>query len=148
MATEMADVSNRVNFGSWVGRLTCAEKSGQREYIGTCPEKKVWNSVSGKYRTSLHLVTKNHKNGLTGEQLAVGMDSRSILTVHRCGLWLTVREYWAQSNVFRSYGRVSHGLFPRVRRYGLLIYGQCECDLCICAELYIRWTAKRPSQAM
>ena len=23
--------------------------------IGTCPEKKVWNSVSGKYRTSLHL---------------------------------------------------------------------------------------------
>ena len=21
----------------------------------------------------------------------------------------------------------------------------CECDLCICAELYIRWTAKRPS---
>ena len=25
--------------------------------IGTCPEKKVWNSVSGKYRTSLHLVT-------------------------------------------------------------------------------------------
>ena len=25
--------------------------------IGTCPEKKVWNSVSGKYRTSLHLIT-------------------------------------------------------------------------------------------
>ena len=25
--------------------------------IGTCPEKKVWNSVSGKYRTSLHLFT-------------------------------------------------------------------------------------------
>ena len=24
--------------------------------IGTCPEKKVWNSVSGKYRTSLHLL--------------------------------------------------------------------------------------------
>ena len=24
--------------------------------IGTCLEKKVWNSVSGKYRTSLHLV--------------------------------------------------------------------------------------------
>ena len=24
--------------------------------IGTCPEKKVWNSVSGKYRTSLHLI--------------------------------------------------------------------------------------------
>ena len=32
MATEMAEVSNRVNFGSWVGRLTCPEKSGQREY--------------------------------------------------------------------------------------------------------------------
>ena len=28
--------------------------------IRTCPEKKVWNSVSGKYRTSLHLV-KGHK---------------------------------------------------------------------------------------
>ena len=28
----MAEVSNRVNFGSWVGRLTCPEKSGQREY--------------------------------------------------------------------------------------------------------------------
>ena len=25
--------------------------------IGTCSEKKVWNSVSGKYRTSLHLTT-------------------------------------------------------------------------------------------
>ena len=24
--------------------------------IGTCPKKKVWNSVSGKYRTGLHLV--------------------------------------------------------------------------------------------
>ena len=24
--------------------------------IGTCPEKKLWNSVSGKYRTGLHLV--------------------------------------------------------------------------------------------
>ena len=32
MATEMAEVSNQVNFGSWVGRLTCPEKSGQREY--------------------------------------------------------------------------------------------------------------------
>ena len=32
MATEMVEVSNRVNFGSWVGRLTCPEKSGQREY--------------------------------------------------------------------------------------------------------------------
>ena len=29
MAKEMADVSNRVNFGSWAGRLTCPEKSGQ-----------------------------------------------------------------------------------------------------------------------
>ena len=32
MATEMAEVSNRVNFGSWVGRLTCPEKSRQRSY--------------------------------------------------------------------------------------------------------------------
>ena len=57
---EMAEVSNRVNFGSWAGRLTCPEKSGQREFIsddiGTCPGKKVWNSVSGKYRTGLHLI--------------------------------------------------------------------------------------------
>ena len=32
MATEMAEVSNRVNFGGWVGCLTCPEKSGQHEY--------------------------------------------------------------------------------------------------------------------
>ena len=32
MAMEMAEVRNRVNFGSWAGRLTCPEKSGQREY--------------------------------------------------------------------------------------------------------------------
>ena len=30
MATEMAEVSNRVNFRSWAWRLTCPEKSGQR----------------------------------------------------------------------------------------------------------------------
>ena len=27
-----AEVSNRVNFGSWAGRLTCPEKSWQLEY--------------------------------------------------------------------------------------------------------------------
>ena len=32
MAMEMTKVSNQLNFGSWVGRLTCTEKSGQREY--------------------------------------------------------------------------------------------------------------------
>ena len=31
---------------------------------------------------------------------------------------LTARKYWAQSNVFRTYGRVSRGLSPRVRKYG------------------------------
>ena len=62
MATEMAEVSNRVNFGSWTGRLTCPEKSGQREYpmiSGLVQKKKVWNSVSGKYRTGLHLMMLN-----------------------------------------------------------------------------------------
>ena len=29
--------------------------------IRTCPEKKLWNSVSGKYRTSLHLVRALHR---------------------------------------------------------------------------------------
>ena len=33
MATEMAKVRNRVNFSSEAGRLICAEKSGQREYL-------------------------------------------------------------------------------------------------------------------
>ena len=32
MATEMAEVSNLVNFGSKAGCLTCPEKSRQREY--------------------------------------------------------------------------------------------------------------------
>ena len=58
----MAEVSNRVNFGSWTGRLTCPVKSGQREYpmiSGLVRKKKVWNSVSGKYRTGLHLMMLN-----------------------------------------------------------------------------------------
>ena len=37
--------------GAWHVRTTWISDD-----IGTCPEKKVWNSVSGKYRTSLHLV--------------------------------------------------------------------------------------------
>ena len=63
MATEMAEVSNRVN--SQLRQLSRApDMSGKvrttwiSDDIGTCPEKKVWNSVSGKYRTSLHLITK------------------------------------------------------------------------------------------
>ena len=51
-------MSNRVNFSSKAGCLTCLEKSGQREYpmiLG--PEKRVRNLVSWKYRTGLHLVT-------------------------------------------------------------------------------------------
>ena len=31
--------------------------------IGTCPEKKVWNSVSGKYRTGLHLFIEIYRVG-------------------------------------------------------------------------------------
>ena len=64
MAMEMAEVSIRVNFGRWAGRLTCPEKSAQREYLMisglNCLEKKVWNSVPGKYRTGLHLVCSTH----------------------------------------------------------------------------------------
>ena len=59
MATEMAEVSNRVNFGSWVWAPDMSGKvrtTWISDDIGTCPEKKVWNSVSGKYRTSLHLI--------------------------------------------------------------------------------------------
>ena len=57
MATEMAEVSNRVNFGSKPRHLTCLEKSRQHAdpmILGQV-RKKVQNSVSGKYRTCLHL---------------------------------------------------------------------------------------------
>ena len=37
-------------------------------------------------------------------------------------------KFLAQSNVFRAYGRVSRGLFPRVRRYGLLYLQPVEYD--------------------
>ena len=58
MTTEMAEASNRVNFGSKPGRLTCPEKTCRSDDIGTCPEKKVQNWVSGKYRTGLPVFTK------------------------------------------------------------------------------------------
>ena len=48
-----------------------------------------------------------------------------------CRYGLTARKYWAQSNVFRTYGRVSRGLFLRVRRYGLLYLRTVEYDQCI-----------------
>ena len=59
-------------------------------------------------------VTTNRKNGLTREQLAVLTGSRSVST----GQW----------KVFRTYGRVSRGLFPRIRRYGLLYLRTVEYD--------------------
>ena len=49
-----------------------------------------------------------------------------------CRYRLTVRKYWVQSNVFHIYGRVSRGLFPRVRRYGLLYLRTVEYDQCFC----------------
>ena len=55
MATEMAEVSNRVNFGS---KPTCSEKSRKRAdpmILVNVLKKKVQNSVSGKYVTDLHL---------------------------------------------------------------------------------------------
>ena len=73
---------------------------------------------------------RNRKNGLTGEQLAVGPG---------CRYGLTVRKYWDQSNVFRTYGRVSRGLFPRVPRYGLLYLGTVEYDQ---SETHLTCTAQ------
>ena len=49
-----------------------------------------------------------------------------------CRYRLTVRKYCVQSNVFHTYGRVSRGLFPRVRRYGLLYLRTVEYDQCFC----------------
>ena len=46
-------------------------------------------------------VTTNCKNGLTGNT-----------TCCRYGLSVRKYVYWAQSNVFRTYGRMSRGLFP------------------------------------
>ena len=50
--------------------------------IGTCPEKKVWNSVPGKYRTSLHLFT-GCQPGTDGQLSRVGGVTR-----HRTSLQL------------------------------------------------------------
>ena len=55
------------------------------------------------------------KNGLTQEQLAVGTDSRSKST-------------GPSRSVFSRYGRVSHGLFPRVRKYDLLYLRPVKYD--------------------
>ena len=48
--------------------------------IGTCPEKKVWNSVSGKYRTGLHLIN-------CCQQQAAGLDGHACLKA-MCFYWL------------------------------------------------------------
>ena len=48
-----------------------------------------------------------------------------------CRYGLTVRKYWAQSHVFRTYRWVSRGLFSRVRRYGLLYLRTVEYDQCL-----------------
>ena len=58
-----------------------------------------------------------------------------MITCSRYGL--TIRKYWAQSNASHSYGRVSHGLFPRVCRYGLLYLRTVERDLCLCLCVYL-----------
>ena len=49
--------------------------------IGTCPEKKVWNSVSGKYRTSLHLVPSSWAKC----DLKLATDSASASQAGECG---------------------------------------------------------------
>ena len=62
--------------------------------IGTCPEKKVWNSVSGKYRTSLHLVNaplpiSNGSKRPHRHRLAFGTDHIGLMDMIR---WWRARE--------------------------------------------------------
>ena len=56
-----------------------------------------------------------------------------------CRYVLTVCKYWAQSNVFRTYGRATRGSFPRVPRYGLLYLRTVEHDHTTGPSTYRLW---------
>ena len=57
---------------------------------------------------------------------------RTYSKLFSCKSVLTVCSYRAQSNEICTYGRVSRGSLPRVRRYGLLYLRTVEYDLSQC----------------
>ena len=56
--------------------------------------------------------------------------ARTYSKLFSCKPVLTVCSYGAQSNEICTYGRVSRGTIPRVRRYGLLYLRTVEYDHC------------------
>ena len=61
-----------------------------------------------------------------------GLWARTYSKLFSCKPVLMVCSYGAQSNEICTYGRVSRGTIPRVRRYGLLYLRTVEYDHCHC----------------
>ena len=102
------------------------------------------NLVIGRIRLSVSTVNRNFElSGLTqvtpfrkyGKHSTgsstYGPRVRTYTKLFSCKSVLTVCSYRAQSNEFCTYGRVSRGSLPRVRRYDLLYLRPVEYDQCV-----------------
>ena len=98
---------------------------------------------NGRIRLSVSTVNRTYElSGIThvtsfrkyGKHLSgpstYGSWLRTYSKLFSCKSVLTVCSYRAQSNEIHTYGRVSHGSIPRVRRYGLLYLRTVEYDQC------------------
>ena len=63
--------------------------------------------------------------------------TRTYSKLFSCKPVLTVCSYGAQSNEICTYGRVSRGTIPRVRRYGLLYLRTVEYDQCFSPKWWV-----------
>ena len=97
--------------------------------------------VNGRIRLSVSTVNRTYElSGITHVTLfpkygkhstgpsTYGPWVRTYSKSFSCKPLLTVCSYRAQSNVIFTYGRVSRGSVPRVRRYGLLYLRAVEYD--------------------
>ena len=107
-------------------------------------KKKTWINfylVIGRIRLSVSTVNRTYElSGIThvtpfrkyGKHSTgpstYGPWSRTYSKLFSCKPVLTVCSYGAQSNEICTYGRVSRGTIPRVRRYGLLYLRTVEYD--------------------
>ena len=70
--------------------------------IGTCPEKKVWNSVSGKYRTSLHLIEWELQHikttGITQPETHLWQNSVNAPCIIAWDIWQNYEQLGAAAN--------------------------------------------------
>ena len=117
----------------YIGRIRLSVSTASRTY--ELSEETTWHPSVRTNFIRLGSVSTNRKNGFIRETC--------------CRYGLTVRKYWAQSNIFRTYGRVSRGLFPRIRRYGLGRHQvkvwvaddrqQCQVHRVVLSTNYIKW---------